>query len=81
MCFVNIYIQYSLTKYGFGVLQREGGGGGGGRGGGGEEIVIWIIKGTLLFLIKIIWVYFFEEILIEVVMKKIIQIYFLNMKY
>ena len=54
MCFVNIYIQYSLTKYRFRCAserererEREGGGGG-----GGGNVVLWIINGTLLFLRK-----------------------------
>ena len=40
MCFVNIYIQYSLTKYGFWLASERGGGGGS----------LWIINDTLLFL-------------------------------
>ena len=45
MCFVNFYIQHSLTKYGFWCAsERERGGGGG--------LVLLINNDTLLFLRK-----------------------------
>ena len=69
MCFVNIYI-YNITSQNtdFGLLQRE-------RGGGG--VVLWIIKGTLLFLIQNNLSLLFLRNINWGSYEKIIRIYFL----